>query len=219
MHAACEQQNLQRLFESSDEARLGNAAELLSRAGRVLIVGFRNSYPLAIHLRQQLVQCREAVGVAPQPGQSLGEEIAGLSPRDAVVLLGFRRRPESFSRVLRAIAGTGAAIVLIGDPTSRRFAADARVWIECPVATEGAFDSYASAMSLMSLLANGVLADRGRPGTKRISAITGLFDSLGEIEGQEHDKKFLGQVILGAPNLSGTTNSYKEKHPGPKTGV
>ena len=45
-----------------------------------------------------------------------------------------------------------------------------------------AFDSYASAMSLMSVLANGVLAAKGRSGRDRVREITGVFDSLEEIE-------------------------------------
>ncbi|MCZ9882282.1 MurR/RpiR family transcriptional regulator [Arthrobacter sp. B2a2-09] len=182
-HAAMEQRNLQRLFESIDEARLSEVANLVAGARNVLLIGFRNSFPLALHLRQQLLQCRDGIGLAPQPGQSVGEELAGLGPADAVVLLGFRRRPEAFSNVLKAAAKTGASTILIGDASGRRMAGDAKVWIECPVEGNGAFDSYAAAMSLLSVLANAVLAAMGRPGTKRISEITGLFDSLGEIEG------------------------------------
>ncbi|WP_284990010.1 MurR/RpiR family transcriptional regulator [Arthrobacter sp. efr-133-TYG-120] len=181
-HGALEQRNLQRLFESIDETRLGEVANLLAGARKVLLIGFRNSFPLALHLRQQLLQCRDGVGLAPQPGQSVGEELAGLGPADAVVLLGFRRRPESFPNVLKAAAGTGASTILIGDASGRRMAGDAKVWIECPVEGAGAFDSYAAPMSLLSVLANAVLSAMGRPGTKRISEITGLFDSLGEVE-------------------------------------
>lgn len=181
-HAAMEQSNLQRLFDSLDEQRLGEVAQLLADAGNVLLIGFRNSFPLALHLRQQLLQCRGGISLAPQPGQSVGEELAGLGPGDAVVLLGFRRRPEGFSKVLAAAVGTGAATVLIGDASARRLAGNAGLWIECPVEGNGAFDSYASAMSLISVLSKGVLAVRGRPGSKRISEITGLFDALDEIE-------------------------------------
>ncbi|MCA4135010.1 MurR/RpiR family transcriptional regulator [Arthrobacter sp. M4] len=181
-HAALEQQNLQRLFGTFDDDRLAEAARLLAGAGRILLVGFRNSFPLALHLRQQLLQCRGGVGLAPQPGQSVGEELAGLGPGDAVLILGFRRRPEGFAKVLKAAAGTEAATILIGDASARRLAGNATVWIECPVESGGAFDSYAAAMSLMSALANGVLAARGRPGSKRISEVTGLYDAIGEIE-------------------------------------
>jgi DNA-binding MurR/RpiR family transcriptional regulator len=137
---------------------------------------------VALHLRQQLLQCRKGVAVAPQPGQSLGEELAGLGSADAVVLFGFRRRPAEFRKVLQAASATGAATILIGDPSARRLAADATLWLECPVDGAHAFDSYAAAMSLVSVLANGVLLVLGRAGRERVREVTGLFDSLGEIE-------------------------------------
>lgn len=181
-HLGQEQENLRRLAESFDEDKLSGASSALASAGTVLLLGFRNSYPVALHLRQQLLQCRKGVAVAPQPGQSLGEELAGLGSGDAVVLFGFRRRPAEFRKVLQAASATGAAIILIGDPSARRLAADATLWFECPLDGAHAFDSYAAAMSLVTVLANGVLLVLGRAGRERVREVTGLFDSLGEIE-------------------------------------
>lgn len=181
-HLGQEQENLRRLAESLDEEKLSMASSKIASAGTVLLLGFRNSFPVALHFRQQLLQCRPAVSVAPQPGQSLGEELAGLGARDAVVLFGFRRRPAGFRKVLQAASATGAATILIGDPSARRLAADATVWLECPVDGAHAFDSYAAAMSLVSALANGVLVALGRAGRERVREVTGMFDSLGEIE-------------------------------------
>lgn len=182
LHLAQEKQNLDRLFDTLDDDRLVKVAQQLAESRNVLLIGFRNSFPVALHLRQQLLQCRSSVNLAPQPGQSVGEELAGLDGNDVVVLLGFRRRPESFHHVLKAATATGASTILIGDPSARWLAAEASLWIECPVEGSAAFDSYASAMSLMSVLANGVLAAKGRPGRDRVLEITGVFDSLGEIE-------------------------------------
>ncbi|MFJ5955861.1 MurR/RpiR family transcriptional regulator [Paenarthrobacter sp. NPDC092416] len=181
-HLALEHQNLKRLFEGLEDARLQEATRLLAGARNVLVLGFRNSFPLALHLRQQLLQCRPAVALAPQPGQSVGEELAGMGEADVVVLLGFRRRPEGFHSALKAAAATGASTILIADPSARWLAAEASIWIECPLEGSAAFDSYATAMSLMSVLANGVLAGRGRPGRDRVREITGVYDSLREIE-------------------------------------
>lgn len=182
LHAAIEQQNLKRLFETLDDARLQKVFHLLAEARTVVLIGFRNSFPVALHLRQQLLQCRSSVNVAPQPGQSVGEELAGLDQSDVVVLLGFRRRPDGFHHVLNAATATRASTILIGDPSARWLAAEASVWIECPVESSAALDSYASAMSLMSILANGVLSAKGRPARDRIREITGIFDTVGEIE-------------------------------------
>jgi DNA-binding MurR/RpiR family transcriptional regulator len=182
LHLALEQQGLQRLFESLDDGRLQSVTTQLAQADRVLLIGFRNSFPVALHLRQQLLQCRSSVSLAPQPGQSIGEEIAGLGGSDVVVLIGFRRRPAAFRSILQAASATGAATVLIGDPSARWLAADAGTWIECPVENSGAFDSYAAPMSLMSVLADGVLAARAKEGRDRVREVTSMFGTLGELE-------------------------------------
>lgn len=181
-HVLQEQENLRRLAESLDEDKLSEVSGKLAGAGTVLLLGFRNSYPVALHFRQQLLQCRRAVSVAPQPGQSLGEELAGLGAGDAVVVFGFRRRPAEFRSVLEAASATGAATILVGDPSARRLAADATLWLECPVDGTHAFDSYAAAMSLVSALATGVLIALGRAGRERVREVTGMFDTLNEIE-------------------------------------
>lgn len=182
LHLAADRQNLGRLFETFDDDRLLAVARQVAGARNVLLIGFRNSFPIALHLREQLLQCRSSVSLAPQPGQSVAEELAGLGDADVVILLGFRRRPEGFHGVLKAAAATGASTILIGDPSARWLAAGASTWIECRVEGSAAFDSYAAAMSLMSAIANGVLAAVGRPGRDRVREITGIFDSLGEIE-------------------------------------
>jgi DNA-binding MurR/RpiR family transcriptional regulator len=179
-----EVENVSRLFELLDDSRLAAAIDQMAAAHTVLLIGYRNSYPVALHLRQQLLQCRKQVNLAPQPGQSLGEELASLGKDDAVVLFGFRRRPAEFRRVLKVAASTGAVTILVGDSSARRLAADASIWIECPVDSAQAFDSYASAMSLVSILANGVLTSLAGSGRGRVRRVTGFFDSLGEIESQ-----------------------------------
>lgn len=182
LHLAADRQNLGRLFETFDDDRLLGVARQVAGARNVLLIGFRNSFPIALHLREQLLQCRSSVNLAPQPGQSVAEELAGLGDADVVILLGFRRRPQGFDGVLKAAAATGASTILIGDPSARWLAGGASTWIECRVEGSAAFDSYAAAMSLMSAIANGVLAAVGRPGRDRVREITGIFDSLGEIE-------------------------------------
>jgi len=160
---------------------LSGPARLLADAGSVLVVGFRNSYPVALHLRQQLAQARRGVALVPQPGQSLGEELASLGRNDAVVLVGFRRRPESFARVAAGVRESGASLLLIGDAGARTHVASAHL-IEFPLDTGLPFDSYATAMSVSSLLAAAVLARTGRAGRERIARIGAQYAELEEIE-------------------------------------
>ena len=99
-----------------------------------------------------------------------------------MVVVGFRRRPADFGAFLAEAGRTGATIVLLGDPTARRHAAAATYWLECPVTSTLAFDSYAAAMSLVSVLADGVLSTLGRPARDRVAEISASYDRLAEVE-------------------------------------
>jgi DNA-binding MurR/RpiR family transcriptional regulator len=178
-HLVRETENLRAAFAELD---LSVVAPLLARARRIVVIGFRNSYPVALHLRQQLAQARDAVTLAPLPGQSLGEELAALGPDDVVVIIGFRRRPSSFERVVAAAAATGASVVLMGDDSVRRSAPSAAHLIVCPVDAVTAFDSYGAAFSVVSALAAAVLAESLASGRARIAAIGDVYDRLDELE-------------------------------------
>lgn len=158
------------------------AVALVAGARRVLVVGWRNSHPVALHLRQQLAQARADVRLAPLPGQVMGEELADLGPGDTVVAVGFRRRPSGFGAFLAEAAATGADVVLVADPTALPLAGQASVWLECPVHSGLAYDSYAAAMSLVGVLADGVLSHLGSTGRARVAAISATYDRLGEVE-------------------------------------
>ncbi|AMM22204.1 hypothetical protein AX769_03165 [Frondihabitans sp. PAMC 28766] len=181
-HAAAEHEALERMLAGLGDGLLEAAAGVVSAAAEVVVAGFRNSYPVALHLREQLAQARGAVRIAPAPGQSVGEELAGLGPSDAVVLIGFRRRPAGFDAVLASLGTRGVPVVLVVEPGWRGAAPAGTVVLTCPVDAVGAFDSYASAMSLANLLATRVLARQGSAGRARVAAITALYGELGELE-------------------------------------
>ncbi|MCU1412777.1 MAG: RpiR family transcriptional regulator [Microbacteriaceae bacterium] len=154
---------------------LDEPARLIAGARRVLVIGYRNSYPVALHLRQQLAQARDGVELAPLPGQSIAEELTSLGRDDVVVLVGFRRRPASFAPLVGALAAIPT--VLLTDPTGRRYARDVTHLIECPVDTVSAFDSYAAAASVVTLLASAVLGLRSR-----VNDVSERFAALDELE-------------------------------------
>ncbi|NRQ48257.1 MurR/RpiR family transcriptional regulator [Aeromicrobium stalagmiti] len=181
-HLEHEIANLQSAMARLDEARLDTAASLVAGARRVVVLGLRNSYPVALHLRQQLSQARPGVGLAPQPGQALSEELLGLDPGDAAVVVGFRRRPDNLEQLLGILHDAEVPVVLLADPTARALASRATVWLECPLTTASAFDSYAAAMSVVTVLADRVLDRVGRPGEGRVTAIDASYRALREIE-------------------------------------
>jgi DNA-binding MurR/RpiR family transcriptional regulator len=176
------EQELRNLHTVLDGLDISAIAESIAAARRVLVIGFRNSYPMALHLRQQLAQARDAVELAPLPGQSVGEELASLDEADVVVLVGFRRRPELFAKVVEAVAESPATSILITDAGGRKYASRVDHTIECTVDSVSAFDSYAAVASVMSLLASAVLQARLRAGRDRIARIGATYEELGELE-------------------------------------
>ncbi|MCW2787485.1 MAG: RpiR family transcriptional regulator [Marmoricola sp.] len=182
VHLEHEIANLQLAISRLDDARLDTAASLLAGAGRVVVLGMRNSYPVALHLRQQLSHARTGVTMAPQPGQSLSEELLGLGAGDVVVVVAFRRRPDGLAELLDLVLAGGTPVVLLADPSARAHAARATVWLECPLTTTAAFDSYAAAMSVVAVLADRVLDRIGPAGQERVTAIDASYRAMREIE-------------------------------------
>ena len=178
-HLEQESTNLRAALAGSDIAA---TAATLARAARVVVIGFRNSYPVALHLRQQLAQARDGVTLAPLPGQTVGEELASLTANDVVVLVGFRRRPQHFDRLRDALIAGPARVVLFGDASATHPAGQVDHTLVCPVDSVTAFDSYAAAFSVVSLLAAAVLADDLREGRTRIARIGDVFRDLDELE-------------------------------------
>jgi len=142
-HYKQEMANLTQWINRIDSQQLSDVIAALGSAKRVFIIGMRNAYPVALHLRQQLLQARAHVVLLPQPGQTLGEELVDITPDDMVVVMAFRRRP---------------------------------------LDSVSAFDSYASAMSLVNLLANALLHETLSQGRQRIHQIADLYQHLDELE-------------------------------------
>lgn len=156
------------------------AIAALASAEKVLVVGWRNSYPVALHARQQLSQARPQVRLAPTPGQTIGEDLVDLGPGDVVLIFGFRRRPAGFGAVLAQAGATGATVIVVSDPTLR--AQGATILLQCPIQGPLAFDSYAGAMTMISVLADGVLTLQGAAGQSRVSRISDAYAAMGEVE-------------------------------------
>ncbi|AWD04724.1 MurR/RpiR family transcriptional regulator HpxU [Klebsiella aerogenes] len=181
-HYKQEMANLTQWVNALDARQFAEAINALVKARRVVIIGMRNSWPLALHLRQQLLQARGQVVVLPQPGQSLSEELVDLSAEDIVVVMAFRRRPRIIRPLMQQLQQRGVPQLLICEPQAHSLFPLA-CWRLCaPLDSVSAFDSYASANSLINLLANALLheiLDSGRP---RIHDIATLYQQLDELE-------------------------------------
>jgi len=162
--------------------RVAEAAALLARARRIVVIGARSSYPLALHLRGQLVQVRERVSIAPQPGQSLGDELSGVGPEDAVVVVGMRRRHADTPAVVEMLGAAGVPVVLITDPSGRSYADRVSCLLECPIDSAGPFDGHGAALVLSTALASATAQTLGESTLLRATSVAEAYSAIGEVE-------------------------------------
>ncbi|WP_158590139.1 MurR/RpiR family transcriptional regulator [Amnibacterium setariae] len=171
--------NVQRLAAETDRAALDAAAHAVAVARQVVVLGFRSGFPVAMLLRQALVQARPDVRLVPEHGQTLGEELVGLGADDVVVVVGLRRRPASFDDVLRALDTAPSRTLLLADPSLGPTPADWR--FDAAIESASPFDSYAAPLALVSALAGRVLAGLDGAGAARVAAVRAAYADLGEL--------------------------------------
>ena len=175
-----ELKNLSLTFEGLRTELLDEISAQLANASRVTLIGFRNSYPVALHFRQQLQQIRTSVRLLPQPGQTLGEDLHDILDDEVIVLFGFRRRTRIFKKIVEALEGRNT--ILVTDPTGQVYNQQVSKVLVCHLSNDNPFYSYAAPMSLVSMLCNRVYSYIGENAQYRTQSISNLYDELDEME-------------------------------------
>lgn len=181
-HYKQELANLTQLSGSIDAQQFSGIIQALSSARRVVVFGLRNSYPVAMHLRLQLMQSRHQVQLLPTPGQTLSEELVDLGEQDVMVVVAFRRRPAIIRPLLEQLQRQSVPVILFSEPNVTALQGLSRWQLSAPLESVSAFDSYSAAMSLVNLVANALLHETLASGRQRIHQIADLYQQLDELE-------------------------------------
>lgn len=181
-HYKQEMANLTHWVNHLDGGQFLAVIQAMRNARRLCLVGLRNSYPVAMHLRQQLLQVRGRVSLLPQPGQTLAEEVVDLDAADMVVVVAFRRRTPQIRPLLLLLRDNGVPVLLISEPQAQTLIPLARWHFATPLDSVSAFDSYSSAMSLANLISNALLHATLAQGRQRIHNIADWYGELDELE-------------------------------------
>ncbi|CAI1697725.1 putative DNA-binding transcriptional regulator [Serratia quinivorans] len=181
-HYKQEMANLTQWVNHIDADQFNAVIAALVQARRVVLMGFRNSYPVAMHLRQQLMQVRDQVLLVPQPGQTLAEELVDLDLRDVAIVVAFRRRPRQVRALLMQLQVQQVPTLLVCEPQAQALIPLANWHLAAPLDSVSAFDSYSAAMSLANLLSNALLHETLAQGRQRIHQIADLYAGLDELE-------------------------------------
>ncbi|RYI02053.1 MurR/RpiR family transcriptional regulator HpxU, partial [Proteus mirabilis] len=152
-HYKQEMANLTQWVNALDARQFAEALTAMVAARRIVVIGMRNAYPAALHLRQQLLQAR-------------GQVLVDLTADDLVVMMAFRRRPRIVRPLLQQLQRDGVPVLLMCEPQAHSLFPLSRWQLCAPLDSVSAYDSYASVNSLINLLANAFLhetLDSGRP--------------------------------------------------------
>jgi DNA-binding MurR/RpiR family transcriptional regulator len=177
-----EVQNVKRTLDELPQSQLNDIADLLATSPRITIIGYRNSYPMALHCRQQLKQIRSTVRLLPQPGQSLSEDLHDIGDNEVILLMGFRRRPQGFAKLVAALKNY--TTILITDPSGQIYNDKVTHLIVCQLGQDFPFDSYAAPMSVISILCNKTYCVLGDQATVRARSISALYQELNELDNE-----------------------------------
>lgn len=181
-HLDCEVQNLLGSFDALSEQMLKEITECIEKAENIWVIGYGNSYMPAMYLRQQLIQLRQCVEILPRPGQAIEKDLSGLSERDLVVVLGFRRRKDVIYRLMKYSQELGTRVLYITDHSEDKTASLADWTIRCIVKSTSLFDSYISAFSVLNYICASVSDHLGRAAAERLSRAERLHDIFSRIE-------------------------------------
>lgn len=173
-------QALEQLSAQLSQGQGDAVVEALAAAKRVKVIGYRNSYPLAMHFRQQLAQCRKQVELLPLPGQTLGEDLSAIDEDDFVVLFGIRRRIASFPQIVNALKPH--KVLLITDQSGQQYAPDVEHILVCHMNNDQPLDSYAAPMSLIAHLVNQTFRLLNNRDQNRVQAVQACYQQLEELE-------------------------------------
>lgn len=171
--------NIVQTLNNIEPLDLEKIVDLLAHSRKISIIGYRNGYPVAMHFRQQLMQIRHSVRLLPQPGQTLSEELVDLDEDELIILIGFRRRPKGFSKLITNLAKH--TTILLTDPTGQVFNKQVNHLLVCHLGQQNAFDSYAAPMSVLSVLCNQSYQALSNKGQVRVANISKLYDQLDEL--------------------------------------
>jgi DNA-binding MurR/RpiR family transcriptional regulator len=181
VHLANDVTNLTRTGESIDPEQINSAVQALTGARRVFVMGFRNSYSLAAYAFAVINTVRTNTVLLTQGNLDLVEPLADLCPDDAILAVGFRRRPLILRQLLSVARDRAAKIILLCDTKESKTAQLANIVLTCENRGTYLFDSYVAGMSLINFLCSALAMELGPAAWRRLDEIEKLHDSIDDL--------------------------------------
>jgi DNA-binding MurR/RpiR family transcriptional regulator len=170
--------NLTRTFGALRPDAIGQVVDMLVHADRIWVIGFRASHELAELAAFWLKHLKYSVSLLPSGWMTFAEDVIDMRAGDAVLAIGFRRRPRMFRALLQNARDVGANVILVTDLSASAAARLAHVVLRCHSRPSGVFDSYVAAISLLNYVLAALALREGATVRTRLQHIENLHDKL-----------------------------------------
>lgn len=179
-HAAAQQQSRNILsLEAENSSAMQSAIDILFRSKRMLIAGFRSSYPAAFSLRYLCSLFRPDVYLLQDTGASLSLDLQHLQADDVMVLLAYAPYSREMAQVLQSAIAADCKIIAICDSQVAPIALQASCVLTFPTHGNSFFPSTVAMQSLVEMLAKQLLVRSGERAIARLSHSESLLHDSG----------------------------------------
>lgn len=179
LHMTSDIQNITRTFTSLPSPLLLEAVDLLAFAEKIWVVGFDDNYPLAHFARSLLIRIKPDIRMIPIGGFPVPEEFASITPRDTILVMGFRRRTGRLMRIMESAKTAGAKTIIVTDHGTHTPTETADVVLRCRTLGASLFDSFVAPVSLMAYICATIASKVGNVAIERLHFIENLYDVWG----------------------------------------
>ncbi len=171
-HLKTELQNLKWLVDQINSEDIELTVSKIVQAEKIWVIGFGDSYPLALLTRVLMSKVKGAIHVLPSTGDGTFDEFASIKAHDAVIAIGVGDKLQSVRSAMRLARASGAHVTFI---TNQSFSAEGTsvdAVIRCSTRAPGLFASAVAPVSIITYVSSAVAMRIGQPAIERLEHIS-----------------------------------------------
>jgi DNA-binding MurR/RpiR family transcriptional regulator len=155
-----------------------NAAAVLAGAGRIHVLGYRSSYPVACHFAYVYGLAGGSVRLLDGPGGTGPDALREAKEGDALLAVSVKPYTRAAIELVDYAAGMGLEVVAITDSVVSPLVARARAAIVVPTESPSFFHTMTPAFAVAEALAAMLAASAGDHALDAVRAMERQFESL-----------------------------------------
>ncbi|MEL7012083.1 MAG: MurR/RpiR family transcriptional regulator [Pseudomonadota bacterium] len=179
-HAAAVMHNVQTLVDRMDPAKLADAAQLLARARRVVLIGEMSTLGLAEYASYIANMSVTGWSVLGRTGDSLSSELATLGPQDACIAASMSPYSSRAVEIAGHVTRCGVPLIAITDNALSPFGPIAQHSFFVGNESPQFFPSHVPSLLVFETLLDMVIRERGAEAQNHIAAVERQNHKLNE---------------------------------------